>query len=168
MKAPVWALIARIDLTGSSSGDHRYMLVDNLHPAFQRLVAAWIQGLQPVGIWMFDRLQSVCSPSRERGPVSVWLLISRFSAGASGRLGRPGKRWQGDRGREWLLWCLGSALFSVVVAHFGINYPAMMEIGLFTLWTIISVATFEVKRPAEAKVEIPDDSHLVPDLVGAS
>ena len=29
MKAPVWALIARVDLTGSSSGDHRYNLVDN-------------------------------------------------------------------------------------------------------------------------------------------
>jgi hypothetical protein len=74
----------------------------------------------------------------------------------------------GDRGREWLLWCLGSTLFSVVVAHLGINYPAMMEIGLFTLWTLISVTAFEATRPAEAKVEIPDDSHSVPDLVGVS
>src|ERR1019366_7562939 len=29
MKAPVWALIARVDLTGSSSSDHRYHLVDS-------------------------------------------------------------------------------------------------------------------------------------------
>ena len=28
MKAPVWALLARIDLTGSSSGYHRYVLID--------------------------------------------------------------------------------------------------------------------------------------------
>src|SRR5882724_4206450 len=29
MKAPVWALITRVDLTGSSSGYHRFYLVDN-------------------------------------------------------------------------------------------------------------------------------------------
>ena len=49
MKAPVWALIARVDLTGSSSGYHRYMLGGPLHPAFQRLVASRLQGLQQMG-----------------------------------------------------------------------------------------------------------------------
>jgi len=40
---------------------------------------------------------------------------------------------------------------------------------LFTLWSCISIATFEAMRPAEAKVVIPDDPHVasVPDLVSA-
>lgn len=66
-----------------------------------------------------------------------------------------------------MLWCLGSALFSIVVAHFGINYPAMMEIGLFTLWVCISVVTSEAKRPAEAQVRSIADPPPVLDLVGA-
>ena len=52
----------------------------------------------------------------------------------------------------------GFRLFSVVVAHFGINYPATMEIGLFTLWAPISVATFEagqatVRRTAASALQ---------------
>jgi hypothetical protein len=31
---------------------------------------------------------------------------------------------------------------------------------LFALWSCISVATFEAKRPAEAAVEIPQDHPL--------
>jgi hypothetical protein len=167
MKAPVWALIARIDLTGSSSADHRYRLVDGCIRHFSDW---WLLGTKDYDAWgygMFDMcnqfvVQAVCG-----GLVGLVAYIAIFSR-SFGALGKARKKVEGDRGGEWFLWCLGSTLFSVVAAHFGINYPAMMEIGLFTLWTAISMATFEVMRPAEAKVEIPDDSHPVPSLVRAS
>jgi hypothetical protein len=167
MKAPVWALIARVDLTGSSSGYHRYELVDNCIRHFSDW---WLIGYKDYDKWgfmMFDMcnqfvVQAVCG-----GLLALVAYIMIFSR-SFGAIGNARKRVEGDRGREWFLWCLGSALFSVVVAHFGINYPAMMEIGLFTFWTVISVATFEATRPEEAKIAIPDDSHLVPNLVGAS
>jgi hypothetical protein len=166
MKAPVWALIARVDLTGSSSGYHRYELVDNCIRHFSQW---WLLGYKDYDKWgfmMFDMcnqfvVQAVCG-----GLLGLVSYIAIFSR-SFGAIGKARKTVEGDRGREWLLWCLGSTLFSVVVAHFGINYPAMMEIGLFTLWTVISVATFEARRAAEAHVEIPDDSHQVPSLVRA-
>jgi len=167
MKAPVWALIARIDLTGSSSGDHRYMLVDFCIRHFSDW---WLLGYKNYNQWgwgMFDVCNQFVVQALNGGLLALVAYIAIFSR-SFGAIGRARNKVAGDRGREWLLWCLGSALFSVVVAHFGINYPAMMEVGLFTLWTVTSVATSEVKRPAEAKVGIPDDSHLVPDLVGAS
>jgi hypothetical protein len=40
MNAPVWALIERVNLTGSNSSYHRYQLVDQL---IQRVVAHWSQ-----------------------------------------------------------------------------------------------------------------------------
>ena len=33
--------------------------------------------------------------------------------------------------QEWMLWCFGSALFAIVVAHFGINYMAQLIMGFF-------------------------------------
>ena len=46
MKGPVWALIARIDLTGSSSGYHRYYLVDNFIRHFSDW---WLLGYKDFG-----------------------------------------------------------------------------------------------------------------------
>jgi len=167
MKAPVWALITRVDLTGSSSGYHRFYLVDNCIRHFSDW---WLLGYKDYDQWgylMFDMcnqfvVQAVCG-----GLLALVAYIAIFSR-SFGAIGNARKMVEGDRGREWFLWCLGSALFSVVVAHFGINYPATTEIGLFVFWTAISVATFEATRPAEAKVQFPEDSQLIPDLVGAS
>jgi hypothetical protein len=167
MHGPVWSLIARVDLTGSSSGYHRYYLVDNCIRHFSDW---WLLGYKDYPSWgfmMFDCCNQFVVQAVGGGLLALVAYIMIFSR-SFGAIGKARKRVEGDRGREWFLWCMGSALFSIVVAHFGINYPAMMEIGLFTLWACISVAAFEARRPAEAKVEIPDDSQLVPDLVGAS
>jgi hypothetical protein len=167
MKAPVWALISRVDLTGSSSGYHRYELVDNCIRHFNQW---WLIGYKDYNNWgfmMFDMCNQFVVQAVGGGLLCLVAYIAIFSR-SFGAVGKARKAVEGDRRREWLLWCLGSTLFSVVVAHFGINYPAMMEIFLFTLWTAISVATFEAMQSAEVKVEIPNDSHPVPTLVGAS
>src|ERR1035438_2272523 len=51
MKAPVWALISRIDLTGSSSGWHRYMLVDHCIRHFSDW---WLLGFKSYNDWGWD------------------------------------------------------------------------------------------------------------------
>ena len=50
MKAPVWALIARVDLTGSSSGYQRYQLVDMTIRHFSDMVAYRHSGLRQLGM----------------------------------------------------------------------------------------------------------------------
>jgi hypothetical protein len=159
MKAPVWALIARVDLTGSSSGYHRFQLVDNCIRHFSDW---WLFGYKHYDQWgygMFDMcnqfvVQAVCG-----GLLGLVAYIAIFSR-SFGAIGKARKNVEGDRGREWFLWCLGSALFSVVVAHFGINYPATTEIGLFTLWSAISVSTFEASEPVERAADVPAQVEL--------
>jgi hypothetical protein len=161
MKAPVWALIARVDLTGSSSGDHRYMLVDNCIRHFSDW---WLLGYKDYGLWgwgMFDLCNQFVVQALAGGLLALVAYIAIFSR-SFGAIGKARKKVEGDRGSEWFLWCLGSALFSVVVAHFGINYPAMMEIGLFTLWTVTSVATFEARQPVERAADVPAQVRLEP------
>ena len=51
MKAPVWALINHVDLTGSSSGFHRYILVDNFIRHFSDW---WLLGFKYYDSWGWD------------------------------------------------------------------------------------------------------------------
>ena len=166
MHGPVWSLIARVDVTGSSSGYHRYYLVDNCVRHFSEW---WLIGYKDYDKWgfmMFDLCNQFVVQAVMGGLLALVAYIAIVSR-SFGALGDARKEVQGDRKREWLLWCLGSALFSVVVAHFGINYPAMMEMWLFALWSSISTVTFEAMQPAEAEVEIPHDHAFtsIPDLV---
>ena len=168
MHGPVWSLIARVDLTGSSSGYHRYYLVDNCIRHFSDW---WLLGYKDYNLWgwdMWDLCNQFVVQALVGGLLSLVAYIAIYTR-SFGAIGNARKHVEGDRGKEWLLWCLGSSLFAVVVAHFGINYPAQMLMGLFVFWAIISTATFEAMRPAEVQVEIPGDAHLalVPNLVGS-
>jgi hypothetical protein len=51
MKAPVWFLIARIDLAGGSSGYHRAMLIDTFLRHFGDW---WLLGTKDAFSWGWD------------------------------------------------------------------------------------------------------------------
>lgn len=153
MKAPVWALIARVDLTGSSSGDHRYRLMDGCIRHFSDW---WLLGCKYFNDWgwdMWDLCNQFVVVALTGGLVTLVFYIAIFSR-SFGSIGTARKRVGGDRGREWLFWCLGSSLFATVVAHFGMNYMAQLMMGFFPLLACISVATFEAKQ-AVRSVEAP-------------
>ncbi len=139
MKAPVWALIARIDLTGSSSGDHRYKLVDSCIRHFSDW---WLLGYKYYNTWgwdMWDLCNQFVVVALTGGLVTLVFYIAIFKR-SFGAIGTARKRVNGDRRQEWLLWCLGSSLLGVVVAHFGINYMAQLMMSVFPLLACISVA----------------------------
>jgi len=148
MNGPVWSLIARVDLTGSSSGYHRYYLVNNCIRHFSDW---WLLGYKYFNLWgwdMWDLSNQFVVVALTGGLVSLVFYIAIFS-GSFGAIGKARKRVDGDRAREWLLWCLGADLFANVVAHFGINYMAQMMMTLFPLLACISVAAFEAKQATE-------------------
>jgi len=155
MKAPVWALIARVDLTGSSSGYHRYELVDNCIRHFSQW---WLIGYKAYNDWgfmMFDLCDQWVVAAVKAGLVGLVVYIAIFSR-SFGAIGSARKQVSGDRLHEWLLWCLGSNLFAVVVAQFGINYMAQLMLSVFTLVACISVATFEASKATARSVEASD------------
>jgi hypothetical protein len=152
MKAPVWALIARIDLTGSSSADQRYMLVDM---TIRRFKDWWLLGSKDYVNWgwgSWDLCNQFVAVALTGGLLALIFYIAIFARGFSA-LGTARKLVNGDRGQEWLLWCLGSTLFANVVAHFGINYMAQLIMGFFPLVACISVATFEA-RPVTVQAAV--------------
>jgi hypothetical protein len=168
MKAPVWALIARIDLTGSSSGDQRYMLVDM---TIKRFSDWWLLGAKDYPTWgwgSWDLVNQFVAVALTGGLLTLIFYVAIF-ARSFGAIGKARKLVTGDRGQEWLLWCLGSALFATVVAHFGINYMAQLIMGFFPLVACISVATFEATQKAARTSEVPAELQLAsaPGTAGA-
>ena len=167
MKAPVWALISRVDLTGSSSSYQRFLLVDNF---FRHIGDWWLLGTKNYNNWgwdMWDLSNQFVLFGLRGGLATVVFFIAMISR-SFGRLGRASKRVEGDRKQEWFLWCLGAALFAHVVAYFGVGYDEQVQIEWFTLLAIISAVTFEAMRPAVVQVDAVADRYVasVPRPIG--
>jgi hypothetical protein len=85
------------------------------------------------------------------------LIISR----SFGRLGTARKLVEGNRKREWSLWCLGAALLSHVVGCFGIGYFDQLEVAWYALLAIIGVAVSQkVLSPSSEVQETFMSNHL--------
>lgn len=158
MKAPVWSLIARIDLTGSSSSYHRYYLLDN---AIRHFGEWWFLGSKNYNLWgwsMWDLCNQFVAVAVTGGLVTLVCYVAIFSRSFSA-IGKARKAVEGDRRGEWILWCIGSVLFAHLVSHFGINYMAQANIALFSLFACVSVASFEAQQTATRAVS--DDEQPV-------
>jgi len=145
MKAPVWALIGRIDLTGSSSGYHRYMLVDNCIRHFSDW---WLIGTKDYNEWGFDMwdLSDQYVAYAVTGGLATLVFFIAIISYSFRELGNARKYVAGDMRYEWLLWCLGAALFAHVIAYFGIGYFDQMQVAWFVLLAMISAATTHAMR----------------------
>jgi hypothetical protein len=163
MKAPVWALIARIDLTGSSSSDHRYELVNNCIRHFSDW---WLLGYKDYNLWgwgMWDTCNQFVDLAVKGGLLTLACYIAIFSR-SFGVIGTARRQMSGHRDQELLLWCLGADLFATVVASFGINYMAQLLMSLFPLLACISVATFEARQATVRSVQPPGPEQFAPTL----
>jgi hypothetical protein len=170
MNGPVWSLIARIDLTGSSSGYHRYYLVDNCIRHFSDW---WLLGYKNYGNWgwdMWDLSDQYVAVCLTGGLITFVIFIALMSR-SFGALGTARKRWAaaGNSKQEWFCWCLGCTLFVHLVDWFGCSYMAKMEMTLSILLAMISVAIFEVNRAAKTPIQALEETDvaLVSDRVGA-
>jgi len=145
MKAPVWALIARVDFTGSSSGYFRYMIVDN---TIRHFGSWWLMGTKDFATWgwdMWDLSDQYVSTALTGGLASLVFFIATISR-SFGRLGTARKRVEGDRKQELLLWFLCAALFANVVTFFGISYFDQTQVAWYALLAFICAAVAGVER----------------------
>lgn len=139
MKAPVWALIARIDLTGSSSGYHRYILVDRFIDRFSEW---WLVGTRTTSSWgwdMWDTINSYVAAGTEGGLVNFVLFIALFVVAFS-QLGRARERAAENPTLQRLTWVLGTLLFAHAVAFFGIAYFDQSQFIWYTELAMIAAA----------------------------
>jgi hypothetical protein len=159
MKAPVWFVIAHIDLTGGSSGYHRAELIDQFIRHFGDW---WLIGTKDAGTWGYDLwdTQNQYVNIGESGGLAAFVLFMTLICRCYKRIGSARKAIAGRKQEEWFLWFLGATLFAHQVAFFGVNYFDQSKMSWFLLIAMISVAI----TPALTKAKVRREPHLEADL----
>jgi hypothetical protein len=169
MNGPVWSLIEKIDLTGGSSSYHRYMLVDN---CIRHFADWWLIGYKYYGNWGFD-MWDLCNQfvvaALNGGLVTLIIFIAIFKR-SFGAIGTARKRVEGDHRQEWFFWCLGSVLFALLVASFGINYMDHLMMWFLLLLVFISVTTFDARQTTARREKLTTNVQFAAPgtLIGAN
>jgi len=144
MKAPVWFLISRVDLTGGSSSYHRAELIDQFVNHFRDW---WLIGVTSTFDWGLDMwdVQNQYVNIGQAGGILAFTCFILVISRSFGMIGKARKLVEGDKNREWLFWFLGASLFSNVVGFFGVNYFDQSRMIFFFLLAMISAATASVQ-----------------------
>jgi hypothetical protein len=161
MKAPVWHLISRVDITGGSSSWHRFMLVDQ---CIRHFGDWWLMGVKDTSTWgfeMWDTANQYVSTCENSGLLPFLLLIAILVYGFK-YLGRARRAAGNDRKTALFMWALGSALFANAVAFFGISYFDQTTVVWYALLAMISVATTSGAAMVHTKMELTQVRFTVP------
>jgi hypothetical protein len=137
MKAPVWALIARVDVIGASSGYHRYELVNQ---TIRHFGDWWLYGVKDTSGWgwnMGDTANQFVDVAVTGGLVTLMLFIG-ILAYSFQRIGLARKACKNDLRNQRFVWALGACLFANVVAFFGITYFDQTQVTWFALLAMIA------------------------------
>lgn len=153
MKAPVWHLISRIDLTGGSSSWHRFMLVDQ---CIRHFGDWWLMGVKDTSSWgfeMWDTANQYVSTCENSGLLPFLMLVGILVYGFK-YVGRARRAAGKNRKTALFMWALGSALFANMVAFLGISYFDQTIVAWYALLAMISAVTVVRSKKALSQVQL--------------
>jgi len=152
MKSPVWFLISRVNLTGSSDAWDRAALIDTFIRHFKDW---WLIGADPAGWgWGMWDLSNQFVGVGETGGLLAFICFIALIFRSFGRLGKMRRQVAGDKNQEWLYWSLGAVMFAHILAYFGVSYFDQTSIWWFAFLAMVSAATAGL-RTASASGESP-------------
>jgi hypothetical protein len=147
MKAPIWYLVAKVDFVGGHGWDRGY-LIDQFA---QHWTNWWLLGTADNASWgndTWDACNQFVAEGLGGGLVSLVLFIMMLSRSFS-MIGIARAGAEGNPQRTWFFWCFGAALFSHVIAFFGIDYFDNLRVWWFLFLALISAACAEPDVRAE-------------------
>ncbi|MFB3924907.1 MAG: hypothetical protein ACE14T_02545 [Syntrophales bacterium] len=121
MKAPVWALIGRLQAFGTSMSYHRYVLIDQFINRFNEW---WLIGTKFTSDWafgMWDITNQYILFGINGGLVTLLLFVFLIAASFQA-VGRAVRHTAHISLSQKLLWAIGVALFAHTIAFIGISY----------------------------------------------
>ena len=175
MNAPVYYLIARIDITGGSSGYHRAALIES---AMNHLDEWWLAGTDRTRHWMPAGIAANPAHTDLTNQYLVmgvmggllllffyaWVLFEAFSV-----VGRE-LRSSVDRGSmndAFLIWTLGATLFGHTMTFLSISYFGQAFVVLYLLLAVIgSLHAMGPTCDPSSAPESEEDEAGVDDSVG--
>jgi hypothetical protein len=142
MRAPVWFLLARVDIVQGSTGYHRAYLIDR---AIANFWDWWLVGTKSTWKWadrdahLFDVTNAYIQNGASGGLITMALFIAiiALSFKAVGRSVRLGETSLPIANRK-LTWALGAALFAHAVTYISVTYFDQNFVNWYLLLAMIS------------------------------
>jgi hypothetical protein len=180
MKAPVWHLISRVDLTGGSSSYHRYQLIN------QCILHFWewaLLGTKGYGFWgwdMWDLSNQYVAIADTSGLIPLACFVAMIAIGFR-YVGKARRASAGGIGHRFLLWAIGASLFANVVAFVGVCYFDQTVVIWYAVLAMIGASWTSVRRDGRKAalasshdtasvvgVDVPRRSNHLPSMVPRS
>jgi hypothetical protein len=162
MKAPVWALITRVELTGGSSKWHRFLLIDNF---IHRFGEWWLLGTRDNAGWGYDMWDASnwYVASGVGGGLLVLALFVGLIGAAFSCVGKClQKRNARDPAGAKFAWGLGAAVFSGSVAFMGIKLFDQSVVMWYALLAIIAAVAAVTTEPVlRSTVQVKEEEAAV-------
>jgi hypothetical protein len=157
MKAPVWHLISRIDLSGGSSSYHRYELVNQCILHFRDWFWVGTKNYADWGWDMWDLSNQYIGTADTAGiiPFLSFVGIIVFGFKFLGKARKIAARV--SRKQELFIWAFAASLFANVVAFFGIGYFDQTVVAWYAIIVMIAAVSRSVKQ--EPGLATKEDSH---------
>lgn len=172
MKVPAYYLLARIDLTGGSTGWHRAELIDS---GIRHLSEWWLAGTDYTRHWMPTGV--TWSPNHTditnhylqlgvHGGLPLMLLFIAILAAGFAQVGRVVQvEEHSGRGRAFFAWALGASLFAHAATAVSVSY--FDQSFAFIYLTLAAIATLRIENvpvaepfaPARAKSSISGQAY---------
>jgi hypothetical protein len=158
MKAPVWALIWRMDVIVGSQSWHRYKLMEEFLSRFGEWFLLGTRDNHSWGFLMGDISNQYVAVGETTGLLPLIFFMAILVYGFK-YLGGARRSFEGNKNMELWFWTLGGALFANVVAFFGVSYFDQTQVAWYALLAIICAATYgtlssvqQVEEPSHLKV----------------
>jgi hypothetical protein len=142
MKAPVWFVMARIDIFSGSTGYHRAYLIDQ---AISHFFDWWLVGVKSVASWGQDQLHGDITNEYIWQGINGGLLTMVLFITIIVVCFKIVGRLQGDRDLPTSVrrcaWALGAALFAHVLSYMSVSYFDQNLVNWYLLLAMVSTST---------------------------
>jgi len=153
MKAPVWFIIAHVDVVSSSSGWHRAELVDTFVNHFSEWCLIGTNRNDTWGSEMVDTSNQFIAQGISGGLLGLVFFVTIVKRGFS-RLGKSRRLVTDGRG-QWFLWCLSAVMLAHVIAFWGTAYWDQTNFWWLAYLATISIATVQLQSARTKEPERP-------------
>ncbi|MFW5835882.1 MAG: O-antigen ligase family protein [bacterium] len=147
MEAPIWHLLARIDITGGSTGYHRFMLIDR---AIERFADWALVGVRSTAYWGWG-LQDITNMyvlQAVRGGIVTLVFFVVVMGRAFNEVGKTYRSDQYSLGSSKVVYALGAILLTHTISFVGVSYFGQME--FFYYLSIALIGSASIMRPENA------------------
>jgi hypothetical protein len=137
MQAPVWALLARVNVFGGSTGYHRYWLFNEFVNRFNEW---WLIGLKSTADWnplLWDVVNQYVLMGVRGGIIGLGLFIAILAL-CFREIGMAVRRIEPGDWHQYLVWAMGAMLFSHCVSFWSYDYWDQIIVLWYMLLAIIA------------------------------